>query len=612
MLETLTHAPWYVTESFTAGASGLAMGRVSLGFVNTARQPAQLEDGALLAVMDGELYDIEEVVRDLRRTGCDVDPGNQAEILLHGYRNGGPQFMRRLHGSFAAAIWDAKRHQLVLVNDRFGSRPLYYVKLPGRLLFASSIKSLMADPEVSREPSWTGIAQFFTFGHYLRNDTSLDAVRVIPAAAWMTFDVENDKLTTDPYWQWGDDAGEAMTGAELLDRIDEAFKRAVDRRVQDTPHLGLALSGGLDARTILGVIDHEQTPLRTLCLGMKGSLDHRAAERLAQLVGCRHHNHVLDSDFLSHFRQHLEDMVRLTDGQYLSQCIVMPTLSLYRKLGIQVLLRGHAGELMHMQKAYNYSLDHDALAANDSALEDWLYWHLQAYMLSGVEKPLFAGTFQQEMSTLARQALQEDIEETNDVEAPVQRVWHLFVKQRLRRETVLSLAKFRSVVEPRLPYLDNDLVPILLSAPPNLKLGETIQTYILRQRRPSFLKVVNANTGTSLGAGRLSRRVATLRMRVLAKLGVPGYQPYERLGLWLRRELAPIVREILLSPQCLDRGIFEPPGVKSVVSQHFAGRNHTYLLLAMMIFELGQRYLLGEAGVMGSPEEIPEPESVRA
>jgi asparagine synthetase B (glutamine-hydrolysing) len=330
---------------------------------------------------------------------------------------------------------------------------------------------------------------------------------------------------------------------------------------------------------------------------MAGSLDHRSAAQLAKLAGCPHHNHQLGAGFLDSFGRHLEEMVQLTDGQYLSQCIVMPTLALYRRLGVQVLLRGHAGELMHMTKAYNYSLDAGGQSIqSDKHLRDWLWRRLQAYMLGGVEKPVFARRYQQEMTSLAQQSLDCDLEETRGEGPPLQQIWRLFVAQRLRRETVLSLVKFRSVVETRLPFLDNQLVDLLLAAPPSLKLGEEIQTHILRKRRPEFLKVLNANTGAPMGAGPFATRIAQLRMKVLAKIGAPGYQPYERLGLWLRRDLAPLVRETLLSEQCLGRGVFDPAGVRAVVEQHLNRvRNHTFLLLAMMIFEHGQRRMCGES-----------------
>jgi hypothetical protein len=130
-----------------------------------------------------------------------------------------------------------------------------------------------------------------------------------------------------------------------------------------------------------------------------------------------------------------------------------------------------------------------------------------------------------------------------------------------------------------------------------LKLGEDIQAHILGRRRPDFLGVTNVNTGTRVGAGAWAKAVSHFRMRVLAKLGVKGYQPYERLGLWLRRELRPLVQKLLLSDRCLGRGLFDPQAVRAVVDAHLSGRhNHTFLLLTLMIYETGQReFLDGDA-----------------
>jgi asparagine synthase (glutamine-hydrolysing) len=269
----------------------------------------------------------------------------------------------------------------------------------------------------------------------------------------------------------------------------------------------------------------------------------------------------------------------------------MPTLPVYRELGVEVLLRGHAGELLHMDKAYNYSLDREALALrNETALENWLFHRLRTHMVEAVSGPLFAPAYQNQLDSLARESLRSALRESEGVEPAVQRVGHLFLSQRLRRETALSMVKFGSLVEPRLPYLDNEVVDALMAAPPGLKLSDRIQAHILRLRRPAFLGVVNANTGTRLGAGPLARLVARARLKVFAKLGVRGYQPYERLGLWLREGLRPFVEHLLLSERCLERGIFHPPTVRATVEQHVSGRkNHTFLLMALMIFELGQR-----------------------
>jgi hypothetical protein len=292
----------------------------------------------------------------------------------------------------------------------------------------------------------------------------------------------------------------------------------------------------------------------------------------------------------------MRDMVRLTDGQYLDQCIVMPTLPLYRRLGIEVLVRGHAGELMHMNKAYNFSLDRAGLALTDAGVEEWLWRRLQSGMLAGVGGDLFAPAFGDSPADFARESLRECLAESAGVGPPSHRLWHAFVSQRLRRETALSMAAFGSVVETRLPYLDAGLIDALMAAPPELKLGETIQAHVLRRRRPCLLGVANANTGTRVGAGRAARWLGRVRLKVLAKLGVKGYQPYKRLGLWLRRELRPVVESVLLDDRCLGRGVLNPD------ANHLADRrNHTDLILGMMILEIGQREFVDGKSPAGRP-----------
>jgi asparagine synthase (glutamine-hydrolysing) len=600
MAGSLRHHPWYQDSVRINEAEGVGLGQVSLGPVKTAVNPGDHNQRSPLAVLEGEILDYGEHRRSLEAAGQRFMGDSHAELIARGIAVDGPTFCRRLHGKFAAAVWDVAARRLILVNDRFGMKPLYYVRLPGRLLFASEIKALFADPAVSRRADLRGVAQFFTFGQLLGDETMVDGVRLLPAAGALVFDADGDRLTLDRYWRL-ESRPAARPTAESLDRIDAAFSRAVERCTADTPGLGLSLSGGMDARTILAVAARPGRPLTTLSLGMDGSMDHRSAAAMAALAGCPHHQVTLGDEFLGRYEEHLRHMVRLTDGQYLCQCIVMPTLPIYRDLGIKVLLRGHAGELMHMTKAYNFSLDRGVLAINDEAGQfEWLWGRLQAYMLDGIGGRLFAPARRGEIAALARDSLRAAFAETAGTEPAAHRIWHMFLTQRLRRETALSMVEFDSVVETRLPYLDNELVDELFAAPPELKFGDTIQAHILRRRRPEFLRVVNVNTGTIVGAGRMRRAVCNLRRRVFAKLGVKGYQPYERLGLWLRRDLRPLVGRLLLSDQGLGRGLFDPDTVRAVVGDHLSGRrNHTYLVLALMIYETGQREFVDGAA---SPE----------
>lgn len=575
MTARMAHYPWHRSESGSVGTYA-ALGQVLLEPVDSACfQPRAVGR----AVLDGELFGVPGLL-------------GPVEYLQTGFAQGGNQFLRALEGKFSAALWDQERSQLTLISDRFGMQPLYYSHAGGELAFGSEIKAVLSAGGIPKGENRLGIAQFFTYGHLLGEETMLEGVKLMPPGAVLRYDVGSNRVSIERYWRLGDESYAIDSNrAACIDRIDSAFRQAVERRLVGGGQLGIALSGGLDARTILAAIDTRQHPLVSVCLGVEGSLDQSSAREMARLKGCQHHAYVLDANFLAHFESHLRWMVHLTDGHYLDQCIVVPMLPLYREWGIDHLLRGHAGELVHMTKAYNFSLDEEALSArSETQLHSWLNRRLCAYMLQQVDGPLLVGLSRGELDRLAGESLAACFAESAAVEPLLHRVWHLFISQRLRRETAGSLAMFGSVVQTRIPFMDNEFVDAVLSSPPDLKLRDEVQYHLLKRTMPKFLKIPNANTGTSLGASEMWQRLATLKMKILGRLGVAGYQPYERLGLWLRRELADMVRRLLLDTRCLDRGVFVPDTMRTVVEQHLSNqRNHTFLLMAMMIYELGRR-----------------------
>jgi hypothetical protein len=329
----------------------------------------------------------------------------------------------------------------------------------------------------------------------------------------------------------------------------------------------------------------EGRQLKTVSIGIEGSLDHRSASEMAALVGVPHREYMLNGGFLSAFETHLREMVRLTDGHYLDQGIVMASMPLYRELGIDYLMRGHGGELLHMTKAYAFSLDDAAMRATEAELEAWLFSHLTDYMLGGVPDDLF--TF--DLREHAKASLDRALRRCHDAARAVDRVWELFLNERIHRETALSMHKFNCFATIRQPYLDADVIDVIFSLPADRKLGDELQTEVLRRRRPAFLGVTNANTGARLGAGSFETTLAKLRLKVGAKLGLKGYQPYERLGLWLRRDLRAMIESALAKGELLDSGIVRPDVVRRIVGEHMQERaNHTFLLMSLLIFTLGQ------------------------
>ena len=412
-----------------------------------------------------------------------------------------------------------------------------------------------------------GISAVFAFGQFLNEDTLFASVRALPAAACVTFACDTGKLHLETYRQVS--IRHRSDTAEARRAVPQLLCAAVESQTAEG-RVGLSLSGGLDARTILGIAPNPSS-IQTVSVGVQGSIDHRGAAELARIVGAPHHAHILDERFLQSFETHLREMILLTDGHYLDQGIVMPTLQTYRDLGIDVLLRGHGGELLHMDKAYAYSMDSEGLGASNGDIEGWLYRHLSAYMLEDVPLKVFSA----ERRALARQALDAAIAKQPEVDVPAQRVWQLFLTERLHRETALSMHKFWCFCRVRLPYLDPQFVDAVMELAPRDKIGAGLQCEILRAYRPEFLVVPNSNTGARPDAGEWAAAFARLRLRAYARLRVPGYQPYERLGLWLSRQLRPMVERILLGESALDRGVFDADAVKQLLaSTSTIGESH--------------------------------------
>jgi asparagine synthase (glutamine-hydrolysing) len=576
MVQRLRRFPWHRESHLQL--PGIGLGAVGVDAPEATAATGVASEHSFGVAFDGELY---------RPRLGGPDKTSRLTAML---RKEGPDVLASAHGSFACAVWDTESRRLSLGTDRYGTRTLFWTRVDGRFLFSSELGALLAVPDVSREWDEEGLAQFLCFGHYLGDATLYRHIRLVPRATWLTFDPADGSVVTAAYPPETSVGPLPSSDHEWRTLIDERTTAAVKVACQSDGELGLSLSGGLDARTILGLLPADA---RVTCvsLGTQGSIDHRAAAQLASLAGQPHHQVTLDGDFLGRFEHLLREVVDLTDGHYLDQGIVLTTLPTYRELGIQTLLRGHAGELMHMNKAYAFSIDHEGLNLDSQGtLVDWLWRHLTNYMIGGIDEGVFSGRFAGRMREMARAALERQAAVWEHVTPVPQRLWRLFVAERLRRETAPSLHLFRNYVETRVPFLDPELVSILCEAPVHLKVGDGLQAHILERHRPAFCGVVNANTGAPMTAPAWQVQLSYLRMRVFGRLGVAGYQPYERLGLWLARDLRPLVHRLLLSDQFLSRGLFDRAGVSQVLEQHESRRrNHTYLIMALIILELSQR-----------------------
>ena len=184
-----------------ANAPGVALGHRRLAIIDLAggKQPLANEDGSVWVVFNGEIYNFRELRRRLEGAGHRFRTHSDTEVLVHLYEDEGPEFVAHLNGMFALALWDARRQQLLLARDRLGKKPLVYRHEPGRLLFASELKSILQVPGVPREIDPQALDEYLTYQYVPHPRTIFRGIAKLPPGHYAVW--REGRLDVRPYWQ---------------------------------------------------------------------------------------------------------------------------------------------------------------------------------------------------------------------------------------------------------------------------------------------------------------------------------------------------------------------------------------------------------------------------
>jgi asparagine synthase (glutamine-hydrolysing) len=261
----------------------------------TGSQPVANEAGDVVAVFNGELYNFQNLRGELAAAGHEVRGSGDTPVIPHLYEEDGPDFVRRLSGMFAIALWDAGRDRLVLARDRVGKKPLLWTHLPdGTIAFASELKALLQLPGVSREVDPAALDAYLTL-QYVPGGTALRGVEKLPPGHVLV--AEGGSVQVEPYWQL-EPRPEARSDKEWLELVREAVGAAVRRRlVADVP-LGALLSGGIDSSIVVAEMAKASGTVRTFTVGFGHDRydERKYAHAVAERYATEHEEIVVEPD----------------------------------------------------------------------------------------------------------------------------------------------------------------------------------------------------------------------------------------------------------------------------------------------------------------------------
>ena len=251
-----------------ADGSGVGLGhrRLSIIDLEGGKQPLCNEDGTVWVTFNGEIYNYQDVRRELIAAGHVFRTDSDTEVIAHGYEQWGDECLSRFRGMFAFAVWDERNHRLLLARDRLGKKPLVYHQSRGRLLFASEIKSLLVAPNVARDIDPQAIDAYLAFGYVPHPRTIFREIHKLPPAHYAVY--ENGGLKVARYWQPDFNVETSLSIGEIRDRLGELLNDAVRMRLRSDVPLGAFLSGGIDSTAVVGLMSRNMTqPVETFTIG---------------------------------------------------------------------------------------------------------------------------------------------------------------------------------------------------------------------------------------------------------------------------------------------------------------------------------------------------------
>jgi asparagine synthase (glutamine-hydrolysing) len=272
----------------------VALGSRRLSIIDLAGgdQPIANEDGSVVVVQNGEIYNYPELRDDLQRAGHTFRTHSDTEALVHLYEEHGTAFAERLRGMFAVAIWDASRRRLVLARDRYGIKPLYYRHAGGELRFASELRALPRG-----EIDTDALEAFLAFNSIPAPYSIFRDVRKLPAGHTLVW--ENGSVTIERFARPGPTEVRGGDEAELVEELRARLRDSVKAHLLADVPVGVLLSGGVDSAALAALAAQETAePVHTFTIGFaEKSFDERDDARLvAERYGTNHHELLVKPD----------------------------------------------------------------------------------------------------------------------------------------------------------------------------------------------------------------------------------------------------------------------------------------------------------------------------
>lgn len=603
-------------EGIHAGRQcAIGMRRLSIIDLATGHQPIFNEDGTVWVVFNGEVYNYQELRRDLIGQGHRFATNSDTETLIHLYEEEGTDGLAKLRGMFAYAIWDERRRRLTLVRDRFGKKPLYYAQLGDTFYFGSELKCItaVAGPLDIDEQA---LRLYLQFGYIPDPWTPYRQVKKLPAASWMQVEPDGSArgfaTRQGRYWRMPEpldgDVSAGLSEQDAVEEIRRVFDESVRlRMIADVP-LGAFLSGGIDSSLVVASMARQSSaPIQTFSIGWEERSCNELpyASAVARHYKTDHHELIVRPDAM----ELIPHLARYMDEPFADSSII-PTylVSQFAAQSVKVVLSGDGGDELFggyysffqaEQFRFADRVPRDCrriLSAVADALPYAMYGKNYLRTVSrptSIERYMEYGCFTSHFrrmrvigrdwrlpggAAFLRQVFDGAILDGRD---PLSQAMHFEATAKLTGDilTKVDRMSMANSLEVRCPLLDHTLAE-------------------LSGRIPNAWKTRNGKGKLILLKALGDRLPPELLDRPKMGFGVP-------LSEWFRGALRSMLRDHLLSESFLGRGIVSRTGLEALLGEHDSGRrDNSDFLWLLLALELWFRENAARAGSAEQPATV--------
>jgi asparagine synthase (glutamine-hydrolysing) len=579
---------------------GLGVQRLRVIDLETGDQPIVNEDESIVVILNGEIYNYEQLRVELARRGHRLATKGDTEVIVHLYEDHGADCVRFLRGMFAFAIWDRRNRRLLLARDRLGKKPLFYREHGGEFWFASEVRAIFEDPAVDRAIDFQAIDAFLHYQYVPHPMSAFAGIRKLPPAHILAW--EDGKTTVRRYWRLSYRPFDPLPSlTEAHEEIRSRLLEATALRLRSDVPLGAFLSGGVDSSAVVAAMAKQASGrVKTFAIGfdVESYDETRYASEIAKLYDTDHHelrvepqameilprlvwhygepfadHSAIPSFYLAELtRQHVtvglngdggdENFAGYTRyvGNQVAERLAQLPLPARRTLALAGRMLGIEGQDSSFRSRLRRVTDR-ALMEADARYSIWM-----AFFADADREELYTPEFRAAVGASGTLAVIREPYRASDAVDPVNRLLDVDVNTYLPGDLLvkMDIASMAHSLEVRSPLLDHEFMEFAARLPGTWKLdGQTTKKVFKDALRPWLPEHILE--------------------RPKWGFGVP-------LASWFAGALRHLPREVLLDAAAVKRGFFREDAVRRIIDDHVAGvRNNADKIWALIQLELWLR-----------------------